>query len=200
MEARYATCLADLLAPCPTTGRRPLNEAQHRAVVASDAPQLVLAGPGTGKTRVLVYRAAYLLLRERDRLRPQEIGLFTYTNKAARQLRARLFALVGPDAQYVQAGTLHHFAYSLVKEHAERLGLEEGFAVADGAVLLPFWEAWCKEQPGDWKPQDVQGRISLAKLGLGTLSGVLVPARHAVRRLAPAAAAARLRRPAAVRP
>ena len=178
MDTRYATCLADLLAPCPDTGRQPLNEAQHRAVVASDEPQLVLAGPGTGKTRVLVYRAAYLLLRERDRLRPQEIGLFTYTNKAARQLRARLFALVGPDAQYVRAGTLHHFAYSLVREHAERLGLEEGFAVADSAVLLPFWEAWCKEQRGDWKPPDVQGRISLAKLGLGTLSGVLVPARH----------------------
>ena len=89
MDTRYATCLADLLAPCPDTGRQPLNEAQHRAVVASDEPQLVLAGPRTGKTRVLVYRAAYLLLRERDRLRPQEVGLFTYTNKAARQLRAR---------------------------------------------------------------------------------------------------------------
>lgn len=178
MQRRYATSLTDLLKPCPVTGRRPLNEAQHRAVVAPDEPQLVLAGPGTGKTRVLVYRAAYLLLRNTKPLSPGDIGLYTYTNKAARQLQARLFALVGPRAQHVHVGTLHHFAYTLVRDYRERLGLDEGFAVADNTVLDPYWEAWCHGQRGYWKPAEVKGRISLAKLGLAAVNGVLFTARR----------------------
>ena len=114
-----------------------LNPSQHRAVTAEREPQLVLAGPGTGKTRVLVRRAAYLIDHPDRPIEPSRVCLFTYTNKAASQLRNRLSNLIGHRAGHVRAGTIHHFAYTLVRDYHEPLGLPHDFVIAD--ELLDAW-------------------------------------------------------------
>lgn len=146
-----------------------LNHAQRAAVRASLEPQIVIAGPGTGKTRVLVYRAAHLI-REQG-LPPGEVVLVTFTTKAAAQLRYRLAELVGPQAQAVRAGTIHHFAYQLVRRYPEPLGLPDDFVIADEAVTESFWQVWCDRNGMAKKYRAVMTQVSRFKIGLEGISG-----------------------------
>jgi DNA helicase II / ATP-dependent DNA helicase PcrA len=106
-----------------------LNEAQRRAVEAIDGPVLVLAGAGTGKTRVLTTRLAYILAT--GRALPAELLAVTFTNKAAREMRERLEAMVGRRAEGIWLGTFHSIASRILRRHAEAVGLRSSFTILD---------------------------------------------------------------------
>jgi DNA helicase-2/ATP-dependent DNA helicase PcrA len=106
-----------------------LNDAQRRAVEAVDGPVLVLAGAGTGKTRVLTTRLAYIL--GTGRAFPAELLAVTFTNKAAREMRERLEAMVGRVAEGVWLGTFHAIASRVLRRHAELVGLKSSFTILD---------------------------------------------------------------------
>src|SRR5207247_3061096 len=106
-----------------------LNAAQRRAVEAVDGPVLVLAGAGTGKTRVLTTRLAYILAS--GRALPAELLAFTFTNEAAREMRDRLEAMIGRAAEGVWLGTFHAIASRILRRHAEAVGLKSSFTILD---------------------------------------------------------------------
>ncbi|NNE83933.1 MAG: UvrD-helicase domain-containing protein, partial [Alphaproteobacteria bacterium] len=106
-----------------------LNEAQRDAVEALDGPTLVLAGAGTGKTRVLTTRLAHLL-RFRQ-VRPYEVLAVTFTNKAAREMRERVAGLVGGPAEAIWLGTFHALGARMLRKHAELIGLQSNFTILD---------------------------------------------------------------------
>ena len=106
-----------------------LNDAQRRAVEAVDGPVLVLAGAGTGKTRVLTTRLAYIL--GTGRAFPAELLAVTFTNKAAREMRERLAAIVGRTGDGVWLGTFHAIAARILRRHAELVGLKSSFTILD---------------------------------------------------------------------
>jgi ATP-dependent DNA helicase UvrD/PcrA len=106
-----------------------LNEAQCRAVAAVDGAVLVLAGAGTGKTRVLTTRLAHILAN--GRAYPGEILAVTFTNKAAREMRERLEAMIGDAADGVWLGTFHALAARILRRHAEAVGLASNFTILD---------------------------------------------------------------------
>jgi DNA helicase-2/ATP-dependent DNA helicase PcrA len=106
-----------------------LNDAQRRAVEAVDGPVLVLAGAGTGKTRVLTTRLAYILAS--GRALPAELLAVTFTNKAAREMRERLEAMIGRAAEGVWLGTFHAIASRILRRHAEAVGLKSSFTILD---------------------------------------------------------------------
>ena len=106
-----------------------LNEAQREAAEALDGPVLVLAGAGTGKTRVLTARIANLLAQRKAW--PSQILAVTFTNKAAREMRDRIASLVGPMAQDLWLGTFHSIAARILRRHAELVGLQPNFSIID---------------------------------------------------------------------
>jgi DNA helicase II / ATP-dependent DNA helicase PcrA len=106
-----------------------LNDAQRRAVEAIEGPVLVLAGAGTGKTRVLTTRLAYILAT--GRAMPAELLAVTFTNKAAREMRERLEAMIGRAAEGVWLGTFHAIASRILRRHAEAAGLRSSFTILD---------------------------------------------------------------------
>src|SRR5260221_8101789 len=106
-----------------------LNEAQERAVTAGDGPLLVLAGAGTGKTRVLTARLAHLLAT--GRAFPGEILAVTFTNKAAREMRERLEAMIGRAADGMWLGTVHAIAARLLRRHAGLGRLQSSLTILD---------------------------------------------------------------------
>jgi DNA helicase-2/ATP-dependent DNA helicase PcrA len=106
-----------------------LNEAQAQAVAAVDGPVLVLAGAGTGKTRVLTTRLAHILAIRRAY--PGELLAVTFTNKAAREMRERLEAMIGSAAEGVWLGTFHAIAARILRRHAEAVGLKSSFTILD---------------------------------------------------------------------
>jgi DNA helicase-2/ATP-dependent DNA helicase PcrA len=106
-----------------------LNDAQRRAVEAIDGPVLVLAGAGTGKTRVLTTRLAYTIAT--GRAFPSELLAVTFTNKAAREMRERLEAMIGRAAEGVWLGTFHAIAARILRRHAEAIGLKPSFTILD---------------------------------------------------------------------
>jgi DNA helicase-2/ATP-dependent DNA helicase PcrA len=106
-----------------------LNEAQRSAVEAVDGPVLVLAGAGTGKTRVLTTRLAHII--GTGRAFPAELLAVTFTNKAAREMRERLEAMIGRAAEGVWLGTFHAIASRILRRHAETVGLKSSFTILD---------------------------------------------------------------------
>ena len=106
-----------------------LNDAQRRAVEAVDGPVLVLAGAGTGKTRVLTTRLAHILATRRAF--PSELLAVTFTNKAAREMRERLQAMIGRAADGLWLGTFHAIAARILRRHAEAVGLKSSFTILD---------------------------------------------------------------------
>jgi DNA helicase-2/ATP-dependent DNA helicase PcrA len=116
-------------AAAPPSWLDALNEAQREAVLALDGPVLVLAGAGTGKTRVLTTRIANLLAQRKAW--PSQILAVTFTNKAAREMRDRIAALVGPMAQDLWLGTFHSVAARILRRHAELVGLQSNFSIID---------------------------------------------------------------------
>lgn len=115
--------------PAPAPYLASLNPAQREAVEAIDGPVLVLAGAGTGKTRVLTTRLAHLIhLR---RARPWEVLAVTFTNRAAREMRERVAALIGPGAESLWLGTFHALGARFLRRHAELVGLRSNFTILD---------------------------------------------------------------------
>ena len=106
-----------------------LNPAQCGAVEALDGPVLVLAGAGTGKTRVLTTRLAHILVTKRAW--PSQVLAVTFTNKAAREMRERVASLVGPVAENMWIGTFHAIAARILRRHAEAVGLKPNFTILD---------------------------------------------------------------------
>ncbi|MTI10767.1 ATP-dependent helicase [Curvivirga aplysinae] len=106
-----------------------LNDAQRTAVDAMDGPVLVLAGAGTGKTRVLTTRLANIL--HTQRARPYQMLVVTFTNKAAKEMKERVTQLVGPSAEGMWLGTFHALATKMLRRHAEMVGLESNFTILD---------------------------------------------------------------------
>src|SRR5512146_1662629 len=106
-----------------------LNEAQARAVAAVDGAVLVLAGAGTGKTRVLTTRLAHILATRRAF--PGQMLAVTFTNKAAREMRERVATLIGPVAEDLWIGTFHSICARILRRHAERVGLKPNFTILD---------------------------------------------------------------------
>lgn len=105
-----------------------LNAEQLAAVRARPGPVLVIAGAGTGKTRVITYRVAYLL---ETCARPEDILLLTFTNKAAREMMRRVEALLPVDVRGIWGGTFHHIAHRILRQHAHLLGYSSGFTILD---------------------------------------------------------------------
>ncbi len=150
----------------PSTSKilRELNPEQHRAVTAASGPVLVLAGAGTGKTRVITVRIAHLM----DRGVPATgILAVTFTNKAAREMRERLTRIVGENrAGEVTLGTFHRFCMDLLRIHGERVGLGKRFTICDTGDQLTTIRGVLREiRIGDasMKPSAILSRISLAK-------------------------------------
>src|SRR5580658_1554712 len=106
-----------------------LNDAQRTAVETVDGPLLVLAGAGTGKTRVLTTRFAHILLTRRAF--PNQVLAVTFTNKAAREMRERVSAILGEPAEGLWLGTFHALCARMLRRHAEFAGLSGNFTILD---------------------------------------------------------------------
>jgi len=102
-----------------------LNDAQRQAVTASADPMLVIAGAGSGKTRVLVHRAAWLI--DVEGISPQSLLAVTFTNKAAAEMRGRIEALLGTPVSHLWIGTFHGLAHRLLRRHWREAGLPQNF-------------------------------------------------------------------------
>ena len=141
-----------------------LNPGQRAAVEYCEGPQLVIAGAGSGKTRVLTYKIAYLL---EQGLKPWQILALTFTNKAAREMKERIGRLVGEErARYLQMGTFHSVFSRILRAEADKLGFSNSFTIYDQTDARSLVKAIIKEMGLDdkvYKPASVADRISMAK-------------------------------------
>ncbi len=145
-----------------------LNPVQRGAVTATKGPVLVIAGPGSGKTRVLTYRIAHLL---EEGVAPWQILALTFTNKAAKEMKERIERVVGPKAQQVWAGTFHSIFARILRYEAHHLGFPSNFSVYDTDDTMSLLRAILKEMnldPQTYSPGALRSRISLAKSNLIT--------------------------------
>ena len=140
-----------------------LNTVQREAVTCTEGASLIVAGAGSGKTRVLTYRIAYLL---QQGVPASRIMALTFTNKAAREMKERIQKLVGEDARYLMMGTFHHVCTKLLRPEADKLGFTRDFTIYDTTDSKSVLKAICKERGLDekiYKPGAVQARISMLK-------------------------------------
>ena len=144
-----------------------LNEAQQQAVSYIDGPSLVIAGAGSGKTRVLTYKIAYLL---QQGMKPWSIMALTFTNKAAREMKERIGKLVGNNlAQHLYMGTFHSIFSRILRAEAEHIGFNSNFTIYDESDSRSLIKAIVKEKGLDektYKPAAVHAKISKAKNNL----------------------------------
>ncbi|EXX88324.1 DNA helicase PcrA, partial [Paenibacillus darwinianus] len=141
-----------------------LNPRQREAVQATDGPLLIMAGAGSGKTRVLTHRIAYLI--EKKRVAPWSILAITFTNKAAREMQNRVATLVGPGGQDIWVSTFHSMCVRILRKDIGRIGYSSNFTILDSADQLSVIRNVMKDQNVDTKkfePKAVQARISSAK-------------------------------------
>jgi DNA helicase II / ATP-dependent DNA helicase PcrA len=141
-----------------------LNDAQREAVTAEDRPLLVLAGAGSGKTRVLVHRIAWLI--RVGGIAPQQILAVTFTNKAAAEMRHRIEALLNLPTRHLWIGTFHGLAPRLLRIHARDAGLNENFQIMDSEDQLRSVRRLLKSlelDENEWAPKDVQWFINAQK-------------------------------------
>lgn len=167
----------------PTTSRpddlvRGLNPPQRKAVTTTEGPLLVLAGPGSGKTRVITHRIAYIL--QERRISPWNVLAVTFTNKAAREMKERLEALIGPPARDLAVGTFHAICARILRRDGERagIGLTDNFAIYDDDDQSSLVRQVLKEMNLDekqFKPSTIHAIISRAK------NDLLSPAQFAER-------------------
>ena len=151
-----------------------LNESQCAAVTYNDGPSLVIAGAGSGKTRVLTYKIAYLLEQENG-YNPWNILALTFTNKAAREMKERIARQVGMErARYLWMGTFHSIFSRILRAEAQYIGFTSQFTIYDTADSKSLLRSIIKEMGLDektYKPGMVQARISNAKNHLVSPSG-----------------------------
>ena len=141
-----------------------LNPTQLDAVTTTEGPLLILAGAGSGKTRVLTHRIAHLL--EEGLAGPDEILAITFTNKAALEMKERVALLVGPDSKRMWVSTFHAFCVRILRVHAEKLGYKSGFTIYDGGDQVRLVRRCIVElgkDPKRFNPRSFHAQISDAK-------------------------------------
>lgn len=145
-----------------------LNPVQRAAVTTTEGPVMVIAGPGSGKTRVLTYRIAHLLEKG---VPPWQILALTFTNKAAKEMKERIEKVVGPRAQQVWAGTFHSIFSRILRTEADKIGFPSSFSIYDTDDTQSLLRAIIKEMnldPQTYSAGAIRSRISLAKSNLIT--------------------------------
>lgn len=143
---------------------RGLNKKQQEAVLATQGPLLILAGAGSGKTRVLTHRIAYLL--EKGLTTPFNILAITFTNKAAREMKERIISMVGPAGENIWISTFHSMCVRILRRDIDRLGYSRNFTILDSSDQLSVIKQCEKELNIDVKkfdPRMILGMISSAK-------------------------------------
>jgi len=146
-----------------------MNDKQTEAVLQTEGPLLVLAGAGSGKTRVLTHRVAYLI--EHNNVMPWRILAITFTNKAAKEMRERVAKLLGPDGNDVWVSTFHALCVRILRRDADKLGYNRAFTIADTGEQRTLIKRVLQDQNLDVKkfdPRSVLGAISNAKNALQT--------------------------------
>ena len=141
-----------------------LNKEQREAVVNTEGPLLVIAGAGSGKTKVLTTRIAYLVYSMG--IDPDSILAITFTNKAAKEMRNRVISMLGPIAYQIQISTFHSFGLLIVKKHYELLGYKKEFTILDSDDSLLIIKRILKDMnldPKMYNPRAIKSRISSAK-------------------------------------
>lgn len=155
-----------------------LNETQLEAVKITDGPLLILAGPGSGKTRVITYKIAYLL--EQGKAKPWEVLAITFTNKAAKEMKERLHNLIEEDIKGMQISTFHSFGLRVIKEYYDFFWLDRTFTIIDESDSISLIKKIIKELNLDEKkyiPRAIKNKISGAKNELLNPEGFKVFAR-----------------------
>lgn len=156
-----------------------LNPEQRAAVLCTDAPAIIVAGPGTGKTRTLTVRIAYLILEKG--VAPENVLAITFTNKAAAEMRERLEGLLGPElAGRITIKTFHAFGAQLLREHAERLGLSPQFVILAEEVRLTLLRQACPELKA------AEAEAALAEISAAKNSGIEPSGGHSAATTEPA--------------
>ena len=146
-----------------------LNTEQKNAVTHTEGPLLIMAGAGSGKTRVLTHRIAYLL-REKD-IAPRNILAITFTNKAAREMKDRVESLVGKDGEKIWMSTFHSMCVRILRRDIDRIGYDRNFSILDSSDQLSVIKQVLKEinlDPKKWDPRAMLGAISNSKNELMT--------------------------------
>ena len=141
-----------------------LNENQREAVTAIDGPLLIVAGPGSGKTRVITHRIAYLV--RVVGITPYRIAAVTFTNKAAREMRQRLVPILGQAAEQINASTFHAFCANVLRREGEHIGLDRDFVIYDDSDQMALAKRALIElelDPKRFPPRSILSGISSAK-------------------------------------
>ncbi len=148
-----------------------MNDKQAEAVLTTEGPLLIMAGAGSGKTRVLTHRVAYLI--EEKHVLPWRVLAITFTNKAAREMRERVGNLLGEGAQDVWVSTFHALCVRILRREIEQIGYNRAFTIADPSEQLTLMRHVCRDLNIDTKkfePKAILGTISNAKNELQTPS------------------------------
>lgn len=148
----------------PPSFLQELNDQQRQAVTHTDGPLLIIAGAGSGKTRVLTYRIAWLL--QQTNAHPGQILALTFTNKAAREMQERIQTLIGDAAKRLWMGTFHSIFARILRYEAEHLGYSRDFSIYDAADSERVIKDLLKENgynPREVRPALVKHVISSAK-------------------------------------
>lgn len=141
-----------------------LNDRQREAVLYNDGPLLIIAGAGAGKTKTLTTKIAYLI--EEDYARPYNVLAITFTNKAAKEMKDRLYLLIGDTAKHIQVSTFHSFGLKLLKENFKTLGYESNFVIMDSDDSLTVVKKILKDMncdPKVYNPRAIRNKISSCK-------------------------------------
>ena len=141
-----------------------LNKEQQKAVLETEGPLLILAGAGSGKTRVLTTKVAYLI--EEAGISPYNILAITFTNKAAKEMSNRLYRLIGDKAKYVQVSTFHSFGVKILRENFKYLGYDKNFIIMDSEDSVSVIKKILKEKgidPKIYNPNAIKNKISSCK-------------------------------------
>jgi len=141
-----------------------LNDRQIEAVQTTEGPLLVLAGAGSGKTKVLTTRIAYLI--SEIGVSPYNVLAITFTNKAAKEMQGRVVDMLGEEAKKIQISTFHSFGVSILRKHYQKLGYKENFTILDSDDALTIIKKILKElnlDPKNYNPRAIRSKISGAK-------------------------------------
>ena len=141
-----------------------LNERQREAVLYNDGPLLIIAGAGAGKTKTLTTKIAYLI--EKKNVAPENILAITFTNKAAKEMKDRLFKTIGQTAKYLEVSTFHSFGLKLLRENYDALGYDKNFVIMDSDDSLTVVKKIIKDigyDPKIYNPRAIRNKISSCK-------------------------------------